>query len=88
MCCDAGTLVPALVLWNPALPMALVTFPLIFLLWLANRLSPFPDQFVIPFLLFITGITPLLACLPACLHRFSKIRKGVFVSVSDIRRNG
>ncbi|MGV6139851.1 hypothetical protein ACVN42_23050 [Escherichia coli] len=35
-CCDAGTLavckMPALVLWNPALPMVLATFPFIFLL--------------------------------------------------------
>ncbi|EET4969367.1 TPA: hypothetical protein ACWXSR_004218 [Escherichia coli] len=35
-CCDAGTLamceMPALVLWNPALPLVLAIFPFIFLL--------------------------------------------------------
>ncbi|MEB7742728.1 hypothetical protein NGB58_26990, partial [Escherichia coli] len=42
----------------------------------ANQLSPFPDRFVIPFLLFITGITPVLACFPECLHRLNKIQRG------------
>ncbi|EJT8776567.1 hypothetical protein N3762_005494, partial [Escherichia coli] len=35
-CCNAGTLamckMPALVLWNPALPLVLAIFPFIFLL--------------------------------------------------------
>lgn len=77
-CCDAGTLVlckmPALLLWKSALSLVLAILPAD-ILRSANRLLLFPDRFVIPFFLFIMGITLVLACLPACLHRFSKIRK-------------
>ena len=78
MCCDAGTLalckMPALLLWKSALSLVLAILPAD-ILRSANRLLLFPDRFVIPFFLFIMGITLVLACLPACLHRFSKIRK-------------
>ena len=78
MCCDAGTLalckMPTLLLWKSALSLVLAILPAD-ILRSANRLLLFPDRFVIPFFLFIMGITLVLACLPACLHRFSKIRK-------------
>lgn len=41
-----------------------------------------PDRFVILFLLIITGITPVLACFPACLHRFDKIQQGLKRNIS------
>ncbi|MFO4102938.1 hypothetical protein [Escherichia coli] len=46
-------------------------------LWSASGLSSFPDRFVIPFLLIITGITPVPACFSVDLHRFNKIRQGL-----------
>ena len=64
-CCDAGTLVlckmPALLLWKSALSLVLAILPAD-ILRSANRLLLFPDRFVIPFFLFIMGITLVLAC--------------------------
>lgn len=41
----------------------------------SSGLLSLPDWFVIPFLLIRTGITPVPACFPACLRRFSKLEK-------------
>lgn len=78
MCCDAGTLalckMPTLLLWKSALSLVLAILPAD-ILRSANRLLLFPDRFVIPFFLFIMGITLVLACLPACLHGSVKLEK-------------
>lgn len=92
-CCYASTLamckMPALVLWNPALPLVLAIFPFIFLLIPSGQPAGcYPFLTYSSFhsyhhsLVFVSYRADVDAYFPVCLHRLNKIQQSLKESYS------